>query len=128
MSRISTDRVFGIVAGLLVGIVLSLQYEMSPWMLTLNRAQSLVCYLAIPMFSGFVSAVLEKTPKVWDSLFVGFFAGGISLVIGLAVAAENAFVGRDPLSVWIFALVSLVSWMLTSGIGAVLAKQARERP
>jgi hypothetical protein len=32
------------------------------------------------------------------------------------------------LSVWIFALVSLVSWMLTSGIGAILAKQARERP
>ncbi len=61
------------------------------------------------------------------SFFVGFFAGGISLVIGLAVAAENAFVGRDPLSVWIFAFVSLVSWMLTSGIGAILAKQARER-
>ncbi len=109
MHRVSTDRIFGIIAGLLVGIVLSLQYEMSLWMLTLNRAQSLVCYMIIPTVSGFVSAALERKPRVRDNLFVGFFAGAISLVIGLVIAAEGAFLGRDPLPVRVFALVSLFS-------------------
>lgn len=125
MYEISTDRVVGIIVALIIGIILSFLYEKSLWMFEFN-VESLVVYITIPALSGFVLASMEKSPKVSDSLFIGFIVGAINVMIGFAVAGQNAFIGKEALSVLIFALISLFSWMLVSGVGAILAKQAKK--
>ena len=129
MSRpVASVRVVSILLGVIVGSILSYAYQVnSPTLFFEMNVASLVVYVAIPLFAGFLVGLLSPISGIRDGLLVGVIIGLVNSVIATVklIFAPTLATG-EVFAFALFALMSVFIWMILATTAAALASQLYE--
>jgi hypothetical protein len=114
--------------GIVVGSILAYAYQVNlPTLFFEMNVASLVVYVAIPLFVGFLVGILSPTTGIRDGLLVGVIIGLVNSVIAVVklIFATTLATG-EVFAFALFALMSVFIWMILATAAAALASQLYE--
>jgi hypothetical protein len=125
---VASVRVVSILLGVIVGSILSYAYQVdAPTLFFEMNVASLVVYIAIPLFAGFLVGLLSPVSGIRDGLLVGVIIGLVNSVIATVklIFAPTLATG-EVFAFALFALMSVFIWMILATAAAALASQLYE--
>ena len=129
MSRpVASVRVVSILLGVIVGSILSYAYQVnSPTLFFEMNVASLVVYVSIPLFVGFLVGLLSPISGIRDGLLVGVIIGLVNSVIAtVKLIFASTLATGEVFAFALFALMSVFIWMILATAAAGLASQLYE--
>ncbi len=129
MSRpVASVRVVSILLGVIVGSILSYAYQVnSPTLFFEMNVASLVVYVSIPLFVGFLVGLLSPISGIRDGLLVGVIIGLVNSVIAtVKLIFASTLATGEVFAFALFALMSVFIWMILATAAAALASQLYE--
>ena len=121
-------RFVSILLGVVVGSILAYAYQVNlPTLFFEMNVASLVVYVAIPLFAGFLVGLLSPISGIRDGLLVGVIIGLVNSVIATVklIFAPTLATG-EVFAFALFALMSVFIWMILATAAAALASQLYE--
>jgi len=121
-------RAVSILVGILVGCVLAYAYQVNlPTLFYEMNVATLVAFAAVPMLTGFITALLQPEMALKNSIITGFISGLFNSVI-----ATIKMIYTSPMEIAelyafsVFAVFSVFVWMILAGAVALLAAKIYE--
>ncbi|MEM3629721.1 MAG: hypothetical protein QXE06_10195 [Candidatus Bathyarchaeia archaeon] len=121
-------RAVSILMGIMIGCILAYAYQINlPTLFYEMNIATLVVFLSIPAFSGFIVGLLNPATALKDGLIVGLVTG---LFNSIVAAVKMIFVSTLALSevyaFSLFAIMAVFAWTILAAAAAVLAKRFYE--
>ena len=125
---VASLRVVSILLGVIVGSILSYAYQVNaPTLFFEMNVASLVVYVAIPLFAGFLVGLLSAPTGIRDGLLVGVIIGLVNSVIAtVKLIFVSTLATGEVFPFALFALISVFFWMILATAAAALASQIYE--
>lgn len=125
---VASVRVVSILLGVIVGSILSYAYQVnSPTLFFEMNVASLVVYVSIPLFVGFLVGLLSPISGIRDGLLVGVIIGLVNSVIAtVKLIFASTLATGEVFAFALFALMSVFIWMILATAAAALASQLYE--
>lgn len=129
MSRpVATVRFVSILMGVIIGSILAYAYQVNlPTLFFEMNVASIVVFVSIPLFVGFLAGLLSPETGVKDALLVGLLSGLVNSIIGTVklIFAATLLPG-EVFAFALFAIMSVFIWMILAAAAAVLAAKFYE--
>ena len=121
-------RAISILVGILVGCVLAYAYQANlPTLFYEMNIATLVAFVAVPMFTGFITALLQPEMALKNSIITGLISGLFNSVIAtIKMIYISSMEVVELYAFSVFAVFSVFVWMILAGAVALLAVKIYE--
>lgn len=122
---IASIRALSILIGIMIGCILAYVYQLYlPTLFNEMNVASLVAFVAIPMFAGFIVGLLSPLTGMRDGLLVGLVTGlfnSVAAAIKLIYTAELEWSKIFEFS--LFAIMAVFIWVILAAAAAELSRR-----
>jgi hypothetical protein len=121
-------RGVAILIGIMIGCILAYAYQVNlPTLFYEMNVASLVVFVAIPLFSGFVVGLLSPLTCARDGLLVGLLSGLFNAIIAtIKLIYATTLEPGEVYAFAVFAIMSISIWMILAAMAAYFAKRFYE--
>ena len=125
---VASVRFVSILMGVIIGSILAYAYQVNlPTLFFEMNVATLVVYVSIPLFVGFLVGLLHPQTGVIDALLVGLISGLVNSIIAtVKLIFASTLATGEIFAFSLFAIMSVFIWTILATAAAALATRLYE--